>query len=109
MTDLLIVYSTFASEEDAARVTRVLVEERLIGCANLVPGVRSLYRWEGEVADAREVLAIMKARKQDWTALLSRLHELHPYEVPECIAVRMAAGAPKYLEWLETALSPEDA
>lgn len=109
MTDLLIVYSTFASEDDAARVTRALVEERLIGCANLVPGVRSLYRWEGRIADEREVLAIMKTRKQDWTALLSRLHELHPYDTPECIAVRMAAGAPKYLAWLDASLSPEDA
>jgi periplasmic divalent cation tolerance protein len=109
VTDLLIVYSTFASEEDAARVTRVLVEERLIGCANLVPGVRSIYRWQGSVVDEREVLAIMKTRKQDWTVLLSRLHELHPYDTPECIAVRMAAGAPRYLQWLDSVLSPEDA
>lgn len=109
MTDLLIVYSTFANEADAARVTRTLVEERLIGCANLVPGVRSIYAWEGKVADEREVLAVMKARKQDWTALLSRLHELHPYDTPECIAVRMAAGAPKYLAWLDGVLSGEDA
>jgi periplasmic divalent cation tolerance protein len=109
MTDLLIVHSTFANEEDAARVTRVLVEERLIGCASLVPGVRSIYRWQGAVADEREVLAIMKARKQDWAALLSRLHELHPYDTPECIAVRIASGAPKYLEWLDSVLEPEDA
>jgi periplasmic divalent cation tolerance protein len=108
MTDLLIVHSTFATEEDAIRVTRVLLEERLIGCANLIPGVRSLYRWQGAIADEREVLVIMKTRKQDWTALLSRLHELHPYETPECVAVRMAAGAPKYLEWLDAELSPED-
>jgi len=51
----------------------------------------------------------MKTRKQDWTALLSRLHELHPYETPECIAVRVAAGAPKYMAWLEAALEPEGA
>jgi len=109
MTDLLIVYSTFASEDEAARVTRALVEERLIACANLVPGVRSIYRWKDAVADEREVLAIMKARKQDWAALMSRLHELHSYEIPECIAVRMASGAPKYLEWLDSVLEPEDA
>lgn len=109
MTDLLIVYSTFATEEDAARVTRALVEERLIGCANLVPGVRSIYRWEGRIADEREVLAVMKARKQDWAALISRLHELHPYDTPECLAVRIASGAPKYLEWLDSVLEPEDA
>ena len=107
MTDMLIVWSTFADEESAARVVRVLVEERLIACGTLLPGARSIYRWKGGVQDVREVVAMMKTRKQDWTALLSRLHELHPYEVPECVAVRMAAGAPKYMEWLEAALEPE--
>lgn len=97
MTEMLMVFTTFASEEDAARVVRTLVEERLIACGNLLPRARSLYRWQGEVADQSEVVVLMKTRKQDWTALLSRLHELHPYETPECIAVRIAAGAPKYL------------
>jgi periplasmic divalent cation tolerance protein len=107
MTDALIVFTTFASEEDAARVVRSLLDERLIACGNLVPGVRSLYRWKDGVADEREVMAILKTRKQDWTALLSRLHELHPYETPECVAVRIAAGAPKYMAWLDESLAPE--
>jgi periplasmic divalent cation tolerance protein len=107
MTEMLLVYTTFANETDAARVVRVLIEERLIACANLIPAARSLYRWQGAIQDEREVMALMKTRKQDWTALLSRLHELHPYETPECIAVRVAAGAPKYMEWLESALEPE--
>jgi len=107
MTDLLLVFSTFANEADAARVVRVLVEERLIACGNLLPGARSIYRWKDGVADEREVVVLMKTRKQDWTALLSRLHELHPYDTPECIAVRLAAGAPKYLAWLEESLAPE--
>jgi periplasmic divalent cation tolerance protein len=106
VTELLLVFSTFATEEDAARVVRALVEERLIACGNLLPGARSLYRWKGGVADEREVVAIMKTRKQDWPSLLSRLHELHPYETPECIALRIAAGAPRYLAWLEEALAP---
>jgi len=106
VTEMLLVFSTFASEEDAARVVRALLDERLIACGNLLPGARSLYRWQGEVADEREVVAIMKTRKQDWPALLSRLHELHPFEIPECVAVRIAAGAPKYLAWLENALTP---
>jgi periplasmic divalent cation tolerance protein len=109
MTEILLVFTTFEREEDAARVVRTLVEERLIACGNLLPGARSLYRWKGAVADAREVVVLMKTRKQDWTALLSRLHELHPYETPECIAVRVAAGAPKYMAWLEAALEPEGA
>jgi periplasmic divalent cation tolerance protein len=109
MSDILLVFSTFANEEDAARVVRALVEERLIACGNLLPGARSIYRWEGSVADEREVMALMKTRKQDWTAFLSRLHELHPYQVPECVAVRVAAVAPRYLAWLEAALEPEGA
>jgi periplasmic divalent cation tolerance protein len=106
---MLLVFTTLANEDDAARIVRSLVEERLIACANLLPAARSLYRWEGRVADEREVIVLMKSRKQDWTALLSRLHELHPYQVPECIAVRVAAGAPKYMAWLEEALAPEGA
>jgi len=107
MTEMLIVFTTFANEADAARVVRALVEERLIACGNLLPGARSLYRWEGRIADEREVVTLMKTRKQDWAALQSRLAELHPYQVPECVAVRIAAGAPKYMEWLEAALAPE--
>jgi periplasmic divalent cation tolerance protein len=104
---MLMVFSTFPDVETAARAVRVLVEERLIACGNLLPGVRSLYRWEGKVADESEVAVLMKTRKQDWTALMSRLHELHPYQTPECIAIRIAAGAPKYMAWLEEALAPE--
>jgi periplasmic divalent cation tolerance protein len=107
MTEMLLVFTTFASEDDAARVVRTLVEERLVACGNLLPGARSLYRWQDRVADEREVVVLMKSRKQDWTALLSRLHELHPYQTPECIAVRVAAGAPRYMAWLEEALTPE--
>lgn len=109
MTEALIVFTTFAREEDAARVARQLVEERLAACANVLPGARSIYRWQQEVKDDREVVVLLKTRKQDWTALLSRLHELHPYETPECVAVRIAAGAPKYMAWLEESLAPEGA
>ena len=107
MTEMLMVFTTFANEDDAARVVRALVEERLVACGNLLTGARSLYRWEGKIEDAREVVVLLKTRKQDWTALLSRLHELHPYETPECVAVRIAAGAPRYMAWLESALAPE--
>ena len=109
MTDALIAFTAFANEEDASRVARVLVEERLVACANLLPGARSIYRWEGRTCDEREVVVLLKTRKQDWTALLSRLHELHPYETPELVAVRIAAGAPKYMAWLEAQLEAEGA
>ena len=104
MTEHLIVFSTFPDEASAARVVRTLVEERLIACGNLLPGARSIYRWKEGVADEGEVVAILKTRKQDWTALLSRLHELHPDDTPECLAVRVAAGAPRYMAWLDSVL-----
>ena len=107
MTEMLLVMSTFPNEDDAARVVRVLVEERLIACGNLLPGARSLYRWQDEIKDEREVVALMKTRKQDWPALMSRLHDLHPYDVPECIALRIASGSPRYLAWLEESLESE--
>ena len=106
MTGMLLVLTTFTSEADAARVVQVLLEERLVACGNLLPGARSLYRWKGGVADEREVVVLMKVREGDWAALVARLHELHPYEVPECIAVRVAAGSPEYLAWFEAALEP---
>jgi periplasmic divalent cation tolerance protein len=109
MTEALVALTTFANEEDAVRVVRVLVEERLIACANVLPGARSIYRWQDGVADEREVVVLMKTRKQDWAALMSRLHELHPYKVPELVSMRVAAGAPAYMEWLEGALAPGEA
>lgn len=109
MTEMLMVFTTFAAEADAARVVRALIDERLAACGTLVPGARSLYRWQGRVEDAREVWVVLKTRKQDWAALLSRLSELHPYDTPECVAVRIASGAPRYLAWLEAALEPEGA
>lgn len=107
MSDALIVFTTFANESDAARVVRALVEERLIACGNLLPGARSIYRWQDKVEDTAEVVVLMKSRKQDWTALQARLHDLHPYATPECVAVRVAAGAPRYMAWLEESLAPE--
>ena len=109
MTEALVVFSTFASEADAARVARALLEERLVACANLLPGARAIYRGREEVKDEREVVVLMKTRKQDGSALVSRLHDLHPYDTPECVAVRIAAGAPKYMAWLDASLAPEGA
>jgi periplasmic divalent cation tolerance protein len=107
VTEMLLVFTTFANEEDAARVVRTLVEERLIACGNLLPGARSLYRWQGRIADEREVVALLKTRARNWNALVTRLHQLHPYETPECVAARVAECAPKYLAWLEASLTPE--
>jgi periplasmic divalent cation tolerance protein len=101
-----IVLSTFASAEDAARTARSLVERRLVACVNLVPGVRSIYRWQGEIEDGAEVMAIMKTRRDRVRELLAALPALHPYEVPEVLVLPVAAGAGSYLDWLAREASP---
>ena len=102
MTDVtvFVVLSTFPDAETAARIARVLVDERLAACANLVPTVRSIYRWQDAIQDDAESLAIIKTTAERYIALVDRIVELHPYEVPEIIALPLAGGHPPYLAWL---------
>jgi periplasmic divalent cation tolerance protein len=96
----LVVLSTFPDAEQAARVARTLVDERLAACVNLIATVRSIYRWQGAVQDDAEALAVIKTTADRYPALAARLAELHPYEVPEIIAVPLAGGHTSYLAWL---------
>jgi periplasmic divalent cation tolerance protein len=97
---VVVVFSTFPSADKAAEVARTLVEERLAACANLVPAVRSIYRWEGKLCDDSEVLAVVKTTSERAEALMARLAELHPYEVPEMLALPVTAGSAPYLAWV---------
>ena len=99
MTDFLLVFSTFPSAEAARAAGRVLVAERLAACVNLLPGLTSIYVWQGEQHESEETLALVKTRREHYAALEKRLRELHPYETPEIIAVEIGAGLPAYLEW----------
>jgi len=98
--DVVVVLVTAGSEEEAARIGRALVEERLIACANLVGPIRSIYRWQGAVEDAREHLLVMKARRADVERIGERVTALHSYDVPEVLALPVAGGAAGYLAWL---------
>ena len=97
---VIVVFSTFPNEDKAADIARTLVSEQLCACVNLVPPVRSIYRWQGEICDERETLAIIKTTRERFDALQERLIELHPYEVPEVIALPVEAGHPPYLDWV---------
>ena len=97
---VIVVFSTFPSEDKAADIARTLVSEGLAACANLVPPVRSIYRWQGEICDERETLAILKTTRERFDALRDRLVTLHPYEVPEVIALPVEAGHAPYLDWV---------
>ena len=100
MTDALLVFTTLPSADKAAELGKVLVEERLAACANLIPAVRSIYRWQGKLQDENEVLVLLKTRAEHLERLKLRILELHPYEVPEVLAVPVEAGYQPYLDWL---------
>ena len=100
MTDALLVFTTLPNADKAAEIARALVEERLAACANLLPAVRSIYRWEGKIRDENEVLVLLKTRAENVERLKARILELHPYEVPEILAVPVESGYQAYLDWL---------
>lgn len=100
MTDALLLLSTFPNPDKAGEIARILVEEGLAACVNIVPTVRSIYRWEGKVTDDSETLALIKTTAERYDALAARLIGLHPYEVPELIAFTIEGGHPPYLAWL---------
>ena len=104
MTDKIVVLSTCAAEADAERLARALVEGRLAACVNVVPGVRSFYHWKGEVDSGVEFLLIVKTSRDLFPALRAEMEKLHPYEVPELLALPVVAGAENYLSWLQANL-----
>lgn len=103
-----VVFVTAPSEQEGAEIGRTLVEEGLVACANIVPRIRSIYRWKHKVCDEAEVLLIMKTREELFERMRKRIRELHSYEVPEIIAVTIAEGDPDYLRWIEEVTAKGD-
>jgi periplasmic divalent cation tolerance protein len=101
-----VVLTTVASPDDAKRIGRALVEERLAACATLIPGVESIYRWRGEVETAAETLLLLKTGPDQLEALEARLQELHTYETPEFLVLKVDAISHPYLDWLVANLRP---
>jgi periplasmic divalent cation tolerance protein len=100
VTDALLVFTTLPSADKAAELAKLLVNERLVACANLLPAIRSIYRWQGELHDENEVLVLLKTRAEHLERLKLRILEVHPYEVPEVLAVPIESGYQPYLDWL---------
>lgn len=101
--EFVVVLVTAGSLEDAAGIGRVLVEERLVACANVLGPIRSIYRWEGAIEDASEHLLLLKARAADFALVEARVRALHTYQVPEVLALAVSAGSGPYLAWLAQA------
>ena len=98
--DNIVVFITASNEEEAAKIARKLVEERLAGCVNIIKGIRSIYAWQGKIEDEAEVLMIAKTQRNLFDKLSQRVKELHSYTVPEIIAMPVVEGSEDYLKWL---------
>ena len=97
--ELLLVLSTFPDLQTAKSIGRTLVEEQLAACVNILPGIESIYRWQGKVEEAQEVFALIKTTIGRYQAMENRIKALHPYEVPEIISVSPVGGLPEYFNW----------
>lgn len=98
----LVILTTCPDEATANRIAKTLVAERLAACVNRMVGVQSTYRWQDEVRDEPEMLLIIKTTQERYGALETRLKTMHPYEVPEIIALPVAAGSEDYLAWVSS-------
>lgn len=107
-TDHRLVLCTCPDQETALALAERLVEERLAACANLIPGIRSVYRWEGRVQQDTEILMTIKTSSQAVDRLVARIRELHPYQVPEIIAIPITEGSADYLNWVTTCTHAQD-
>jgi len=101
MTDKIVVLSTCATEEEAARLAQALVEARVAACVTIVAGARSVYRWKGAIESSSECLLIIKSSRQLFDSLRAALEKAHSYEVPELLALPVTDGAQNYMNWLE--------
>jgi periplasmic divalent cation tolerance protein len=97
---ILLALSTFPDVETARRIANQLVEEKFVACANILPGVESIYRWKGNIETGNETLVFFKLSEDRQSAFQDRLRSLHPYKVPEIICIEIDNGLPDYLRWV---------
>jgi len=100
-TPYLMILCTVPDSVTAQKISRILVEEKLAACCNIVPGLNSIYRWENKIQDEPEILLIFKTRQELFSELEQRVKSLHPYAVPEIIAIPIVSGNIDYLKWMD--------
>jgi len=98
--EVVLAFSTFPDVETARRIARELVTESLAACANVIPKVESIYRWQGKIEQEDETLVLFKTTAARFAAFEEKLKALHPYDVPEIICTPIGRGSPAYLEWV---------
>ena len=105
MTDIVISYTTINTEKDARKLAAQLVEEKLAACVNIIPKIRSIYEWDGEIHDEQEFMLIIKSPREKLDLVKGFIDKRHSYEVPEFISVDVIDGLPDYLQWVEDVTS----
>ncbi len=100
MSEALVVLTNVGNADVAQKMARWLVEQKLAACVNILPGVRSIYRWQGAIEEAEEITLMIKTVRTSYAGLEAAIKAMHPYEVPEIIALPIAAGLPVYLDWV---------
>lgn len=108
MKGFIVVFVTVGSRKEGQRLARVLVEERLAACVSRVGGVRSIYRWQGQLEESKEELLVIKTQQRLFNNLRKRVQALHGYAEPEIIALPVLDGSPSYLKWLGEQLRTEE-
>lgn len=106
MNDCCVCLVTVGKPEEAEKIAETLVEERLAACCNLVPAVRSIYRWEGQICRDAETMLVIKTRRENFEKLRARVKGLHSYTVPEIVALPIIAGHAPYLDWILQETAP---
>jgi periplasmic divalent cation tolerance protein len=101
MTDKILVLSTTGSEAEARTIARSLVERRLVACVNILPKIKSIYRWQEKIEESEEWLLVIKTTSELFAEVQDAIKELHSYEVPECFSVAIENGSQEYLRWIE--------
>jgi periplasmic divalent cation tolerance protein len=100
-----VIFSTFPGADIARTSAKTLVEEKLAACANILPQVESIYHWKGKIETGAEVMVLFKTTRERYAEFEQRLRALHPYEVPEIVALELTAGLPAYLDWIADSVS----
>ena len=105
----LVVITTVGNEEQANEIARELVCRRHAACVNIIPGLKSVYRWQGKVCRDSEFLLMVKTQESEYAAVEAKIRELHSYELPEILAFKVAKGDPSFLAWIEHSLDKTQA
>jgi len=100
-----IIFCTCPDQQTAKQIAESLIRDKSAACVNIIPGITSVYQWQGKIESAQEHLLLIKSRVEKYSTIESKIKQIHPYELPEIIAVPIERGLPEYLQWIDSCLS----